>query len=115
MASVEQITKGAIARFNVITRNASGARINADSIPTIFQTHVDSVAATITGATIVQKQDATPANIPGYYEGRIPTSSLAIGAQLDVLVQAVIGGFTAEETYSFNIVEAAANSPYIDG
>lgn len=110
------VTQGTTARatFETLDR-ANGTRTAADSAPTVESVHVNgAINSTLTGsAAVAQLQDATPANITGYYEVSFATSSLTIGDDVDVTIQATIGGFTAKTVKRFLVSGSDTAIPVI--
>ena len=108
------IAKGTNAFLPFSVKSAGQALVNADALPTIANIQVSGVSTTLTGTSIAQQQDAVPANLTGRYRVIIPTTAIALEAQVEVHIQAVVGGATVTESLQFIVVERTAGMPYID-
>ena len=111
-----QVQLGTTARSTFETLNrANGTRTAPDSAPTVLAVHVNGVInSTLTSAaSITQLQDATPANITGYYEVTFDTTGLSINDDIDVTVQATIDSFTATKILRFVTISTESTTPVI--
>ena len=111
-----QVQKGTIAIDTFETLSyANGPRVAPDSPPTVLALHVNGVInSTLTSAaTIANMQDATPANITGYYKLTFASSSLAVGDDIHVTISATISGVVATAVKRFLIINADTTTPVI--
>jgi len=108
------VNKGvtAILPFNIF--DASGALKNATSLPIIKRVMVNGAITTVASTSVEQQQDATPANITGRYQVKIPTSSMAFNDQVQVEVEATIDGVTLADDLMFTVINSAESRPRID-
>lgn len=114
----EKVIKGQTANVPFATRQSDRSLVNADTLPTITGAQLAGSAIATTGMSIVQQQDAVPANITGRYYVRILNTTTAPWADKAtglVMLSATIAGAVCTEEINF-FVEAPtqANSPYID-
>jgi len=111
--SNENVARGGDFRSTFTTYDSGSDPLTPVAAPTISSIHVNGVAATIAGSTITQLSDLVPATITGYYQIRVPTSTLAIHDQVDIRITCTILGKVRFETFSFTVVDATTSMPYI--
>lgn len=109
-----EVNKGVTAVLPFKVRNAAGTLANATSLPTIKRIMVNGTLTVVAGALIEQQQDATPANITGRYQIKVPTADLASGVQVQVQIEAVIDGVTLDGDIEFSVVNTTENRPRIE-
>ncbi len=111
---MRQINKGvtAVLPFNVY--NATGALVNATAAPTIKRIMVNGAVHDIAGVVIEQQQDATPANITGRYQAKVPSTTLNYNDQIQVQIEVEVDGVTLSDDLQFTVVNAPESRPRID-
>ena len=113
---ITQVQQGttAIRTFETLSRS-DGARVAPSGLPTVVSAHVNgAVNSTLaSAATVIQMQDATPANITGYYRLEFATSSLAANDDVDITIQATISGTTVTQVMRFLIIDQPTMTPVI--
>ncbi len=114
------VNKGvtAILPFNLY--NANGQLADADVLdpvadnPVVVRIMVNGEITTVTGVTIEQQQDSTPAAITGRYQCLVPTSDLAFNDFVQVQIKVVRDGMTLNRDLTFSVTNDAAASPRIE-
>jgi hypothetical protein len=113
---ITQVQQGttAIRTFETLSRS-DGARTAPSGLPTVVSAHVNgTVNSTLaSGASVVQMQDATPANITGYYRLEFATASLAANDDIDITIQATISGTTVTQVLRFLVINRSDLLPVI--
>jgi len=109
-----QLGTVAIRTFETLSRE-HGSNIAPASLPTVLVAHVNgSVNSVLQAAiTITQMQDATPANILGYYRMEFATTALAANDDIDIRISASISGATVIQVFRFVILNAPGLLPVI--
>ena len=113
---ITQVQKGTIAirTFETLDR-ADGDRTAPAGLPTVATVHVNAVvnSSVATAASIVQMQDATPANITGYYRLEFPTASLSAYDDVDVTIQTTFNGKLRTHVLRFLVIDQPDLLPVI--
>jgi len=111
---MRQINKGVTACLPFNVYSATGALVNATTLPTIKRTMVNGAITAIAGAVIEQQQDATPANITGRYQAKVPTATLNFNDQVQVQIEVAVDGVTLSDDLQFTVMNAPESRPRID-
>lgn len=113
--SVVQVQQGTTAIDTIQTlAYPNGPLVAPDSTPSVLYMHVNGVINAAITVTVTQRQDSVPANITGYYQVSFPTSTLAVGDDVEIGIRAVIAGFTTPPVIKkFLIVNTEQTTPII--
>lgn len=111
---MRNVNKGVVAILPFNVYNASSVLVNADVVPTIERIMVNGEITNVTGSTIEQQQDATPANITGRYQAKVPTVDLNFNDQVQVQIQVTVDGVTLREDLTFIVTNTPDARPRID-
>lgn len=107
-----------IVTIPLLTKDAGGALVNADSLPTVLNVQKNGTDADEASVTITQAQDSTPANITGNYLVSIDISPSGLNAitndQFIVTVNAIVSSTTLSKSFTFLVADMAGNIPSID-
>lgn len=108
------VNKGITAVLPFEIYDATGILANATTPPIIRRIMVNGTITTIAGTSVEQQQDATPANITGRYQAKIPTATLAANDQVQVQIEATVNGMTVPGDLNFSVTDVAAGRPRIE-
>lgn len=111
MTTIFEINKGVDAIMPLGVLDADGNPTAPTATPVIDRIMVNGVQTTVSGATVTQQQDATPANITGWYTVRVPTSALAYNAQVVVHLSATVSGKVCRIQKMFIVTSDIAATP----
>lgn len=112
MTTQVQLGTNAIATFETLSYSG-GERVAPEALPTVEFIHVNGTINSGITATIEQLQDATPANITGYYKLTFPTNTLSSQDDVHVSVSATIAGTVVKKVFHFLIINEPGTIPVI--
>lgn len=111
MSTVFEIPKGVDAIMPLGVLDADGNPATPSAAPTIERIMVNGAQTAVAGATVTQQKDAVPANITGWYNLRVPTTTLAYNAQVAVHLSATVDGKICRVVKSFIVSSDQAATP----
>ena len=111
--------------LEIETKNGFGIFTDAAAVPSVVDCQValpggslahDAALLTACAAVVSQKQDGTPANIPGQYIAEIPlhtyaAAALAPGSKISISISATVDGVLLTEVYEAMVDPASAGRP----
>lgn len=105
-------------RIPMLVKDAGGQLVNADALPSVLNVQKNGVDADEATVTIVQAQDATPANITGHYLVSADLSGGGLNAaandDISIVIQATVAGTVLSSTHTFTVASLSGNAPSLE-